>query len=573
MHGSSALRKISRRLHDARAAEAQAAKDAARAAGAAEAGVEAPNAGYLRLLVRHLETATYGEAFSAYREMYHAPGCDDWLLAELGRVDLFFLLGWLLRRPDVRHPWIYERVREVEAEPDGCIDLWAREHYKSTIITFGLTIQDILRDPEICVCLLSHDRPSSKAFLKQIKSEFEDNRDLQALYPSVLWHDPKNESPKWSEDEGIVVRREGNPKEATLEAHGLIEGLPTGKHFPLLVYDDVVTETSVTSPEMMAKVAERVSLSYAVGTDDGAKRWVGTRYHFNDAQRTVLDRGTFRPRLHDGTVGNCGDVRRPAFLTPELIAQKRRDMGPYVFACQILQNPRADATQGFQREWVAYWTPDDGRGLNKYILCDPASSKKASADYTVFWVVGLGEDMRYYVLELVRDRLNLTERGAELMRLHRKWKPVREGGVRYEEYGLQADIEHIETVQKDEKYGFEITAVGGIKGKEERIKRLVPLFEQRRILLPASMHRTTRDGTRDLVHDFVEDEYLAFPVAVHDDMLDGLARIEEREGRVTKRHGARVEKERVALALKWPAPRAAPPRAQPWKPKDAGMGY
>jgi hypothetical protein len=35
-------------------------------------------------------------------------------------------------------------------------------------------------------------------------------------------------------------------------------------------------------------------------------------------------------------------------------AEKRRDMGPYIFACQMLQNPKADETQGFQEEWIKY---------------------------------------------------------------------------------------------------------------------------------------------------------------------------------------------------------------------------
>ena len=96
--------------------------------------------------------------------------------------------------------------REVQGNPNGHLDLWAREHGKSSIITFGLTIQDILNNPEITVGIFSYSRPIAKAFLRQIKVEFETNEMLRSLFPDILWANPHRDAPKFSEDDGIIVR-------------------------------------------------------------------------------------------------------------------------------------------------------------------------------------------------------------------------------------------------------------------------------------------------------------------------------------------------------------------------------
>jgi predicted phage terminase large subunit-like protein len=451
------------------------------------------------------------------------------------RTDLFYLLTELLGRKDMDRPWLKARCEEVQASPNGHLDLWAREHYKSTIITFGKSIQDILSshgdDPlpqwsgrEATIGIFSHTRPIAKGFLRQIKQELEANRRLQALFPDVLWSDPRKQAPKWSEDDGIIVRRKGNPKEATVEAWGLVDGQPTSKHFLELVYDDVVVKESVTNADMIKKTTRALEMSYNLGAEGGVQRFIGSRYHFNDSYKTVMDRGTAVPRIYpatdDGTV-----TGEPVFLSAESLAIKRQNMGPYTFGSQMLLNPQADETQGFNEDWLRFYDSDASTGTNKYILVDPASGKRKSNDYTSVWVIGLGSDNNYYALEMVRDRLNLTQRAALVMALHRKWQPKQ---VRYEKYGMMADIEHLKFVMAQENYRFDVQEVGGQTSKADRIKRLIPIFEQGRFYLPRTQHRTNYEGkVEDMTDVFIQQEYKPFPVSLHDDMLDALARIAE----------------------------------------------
>lgn len=427
---------------------------------------------------------------------------------------------------------IVDSVEEIDSVPTRCIQVDGGMYlagkqlvptHNSSIITFGKTIQDILRDPDITFGLFSHTRPIAKAFLRQIMREFENNETLHAAFPDILWGKDIRSAPKWSEDDGIVVKRKQNPNAATIEAWGLVDGQPTSKHFKVLLYDDIVVQASVTTPEMITKTMTALEQSYNLGvTPGGVRRFVGTRWHFNDAYKTIKDRGTAIPREHPGKIGGV-EEGESVFWPEEVHLQKRRDMGPYTYAAQILMNPKADAMQGFKREWLRFYSKIKPEEMNTYILVDAASSKKKGSDYTSMWVIGLGKDGNYYALDFVRDRLNLKERGDRLFELHRKWKPKQ---VRYERYGMMGDIEHIKSRQEDESYRFDITEVAGQTSKTDRIKRLLPIFEQGRFYLPKSLFITNWERVPvDLVHAFIEEEYMAFPVSIHDDMLDALARI------------------------------------------------
>lgn len=441
--------------------------------------------------------------------------------------DLHWLLVHGLSRPDCDNAWVKARCAEVQAAPDGFLDLWAREHYKSTVITFAKTIQDILRDPEITVGIFSHTRPIAKAFLRQIKREFEANVRLRGLFPDVIWDVPHKEAPKWSEDDGIIVKRSSNPKESTVEAWGLVDGQPTSKHFALMVYDDVVTADSVTNPDMIKKVTAAWEVSRNLTAEGGCTRYIGTRWHFADTYRAMLDRGAAIERRYPCTVDGTVDGE-PVLMSRSTIVRKRRDQGPYTFASQMLLDPTADRTQGFRDAWIRHYEGvGNFGGMNKYLIVDPASEKKKTSDYTAMVVIGLGQDENFYLLDAVRDRLSLRERGDAVFALHRRWKPR---AVGYERYGMMADVEYLKERMGRESYRFDIIELGGQIAKNDRIRRMIPIFEGARFLLPETLWKEDYEGRSvDLVHSFIEEEYKAFPVGMHDDMFDAISRIQDED--------------------------------------------
>jgi predicted phage terminase large subunit-like protein len=292
-----------------------------------------------------------------------------------------------------------------------------------------------------------------------------------------------------------------------------------------MVYDDVVTKDSVTSPEMIAKVTESVSLSFNLGSMLGNTRWfVGTRYHMADTYADLIKRGSVVPRIYAATKDGTFDGE-PWFWSRAALAKKIKDQGTYVASCQLFNNPVMEGEQTFREEWLQYWrpTPEASAAMNVYLVVDPANSKTKKSDYTVILVIGLGPDQNYYLIDGLRDKLTVRERSQRVMALHAMHRPR---AVGYEKYGIQTDIDFLEEIQAQQQYRFRVTPLGGNMSKIDRIKRLQPLFESNRVYLPEKMIRVDYQGKAyDLTQSFLQDEYLQFPYMTHDDMLDCMARI------------------------------------------------
>ena len=439
--------------------------------------------GLARFIAEELHKCTYSEALSFYDDFnkWSRERQDPSDIALLGANDRYFLLIGLLNRRDAMHPWLYERCREVEAEPDGCLDLWARYHYKSTMITFAGSIQEMVIDPEITICIFSHTRDIAAKFLFQIKTELETNEALKATYPDVFWLEPRKQSPKWSVGDGITIIRKGNPKEATIEAWGLVDGQPTSKHFRLLIYNDVVTLKSV-SPTMVRRTTQAWELSDNLGIGEGTRKWhEGTRYSYGDTYAELIERRIFKVRRYPATHNGRRDGR-PVFFSQAHWEHVKKTQRKTV-AAQMLQNPAEGSEASFRLEWVK---PFEIRPtlLNVYITVDPSGGRKRTSDRCAMIVTGVDVHKNKYFLDGFSHRMKLSDRWKNLKMLHRKWtaKPgVQNVFVGYERYSMQADIEHFENRMEEEKYHFEIVELNWAgpeaTSKEDRVNRLQPDIE------------------------------------------------------------------------------------------------
>ena len=262
------------------------------------------------------------------------------------------------------------------------------------------------------------------------------------------------------------------------------------------------------------------------------------RLHMNDTSGYLLEKGGFehlkiplvseiKQTYHMGKVTKEieeGELLHPTLFGEEEVETAKRELKAYAYSGQYQQNPAPTGGGEFIRDWLQFYkgklTPSS---YNTYIMVDPANSKKTTSDYTSMVVVGLGGDKNIYVLDWVRDRLNIREREERLFELHAKYKPK---AVLYEKYGLMVDVDTMREAMNYRNYRFVITEVGGSMSKIDRILRLQSYFYDGRIWLPEQLIRANYEGKSvDLIEEFIHQEYLTFPVGMHDDMLDSLSRL------------------------------------------------
>lgn len=350
-----------------------------------------------------------------------------------------------------------------------------------------------------------------------------------AMFPDTILADDQNTKTKFK-----------TTKEGSRYSVG-VGGTITGEGCNFLVIDDAISAQNSNSKVVRDDVNNWFGQTAYTRLNDRKKGVIAVimqRLHMNDLTGYLMEQGgweLFKVPLIAETkmlyqIGSFkkkvaeGELLHPELMGAKEIDAMKRTLGPYNFAGQYMQSPSPTGGGEFRLDWLNYYKgkiPHDT--MNIYITVDPADAKGKNSDFTCMCVLGLGSDENVYLLDMIRDKMNLRERQMKLFELHQKYKPK---AVLYEKYGKDGDIAAMNEAMDYNNYRFSIIEVAGRMSKNQRIERLIPWFADGRMWLPETLIRANYEGKMiDVIDEFVNQEYLVYPVGNHDDAMDAMSRL------------------------------------------------
>jgi len=459
------------------------------------------------------------------------------LIRDICKRDLFYLCHEVLGYTDLEEPLHNDMCDFMSKSQDkNSLILIPRGHFKSTIATVARVVQWIIRDQDIRIGLFSGDMKNARKFATEIRNQLGGNDKLKALFPDVLFENPKRESPQWTADEFIVRRTKKGikQKEGTVKIFGLLQSIPTGDHYDRLIGDDIVDQMIVQSEDQMEKIADQ--LQYLIPlqqTPDDPIHLVGTRYHIRDAYAKLIEDPEWRIYLRRDIEDD--NVIFGGRFTKAMLNRTRLKIGNYKYNCQYKLDPQDPSDKKFLVSWLNYAKPfiphQHANPYHSFILIvDPANKQKKGSDFTAMLLLAVDHNWNIHLVDGVHDKINPKQRIDAVFRLVKKWF-IRK--VVYETIAFQdTDRFWIEREMPKRAVFFDIIEVSHRKqNKFDYIMSSQPVYQQGRFFLPNKPIEYKRlwanpdDGLSevvDIVKLFVA-QYDLYPNVVHDDLMDSMA--------------------------------------------------
>lgn len=404
------------------------------------------------------------------------------------------------------------------------LDLAPRGFGKSTVGDVDYCITRILRDPNIRIMIGSKTQTQAEAFLKEVRTHFEQNEDLIRIFGD--WKTSKDNV--WNDREFTVNKRSIIKKEATLTALGA-SGAVISKHFDVIIGDDLVGLENARTEKQRSNLKEWFYSSlFPTLEPDGEIHILGTRYNPLDLYEDLI-------KSKDYVVNTQRAIRvvngKKVSLWEEKFSLERleailKQSGKIIFNMQYQNDTELAKGKIFKAQYFRYYeeykidydfqtakvrikTED---GIDQWIKvrlcfgCDLAISEKEQdkGDYFVLMVIGVDADHNVYVLDYVKERLTFNTQLNTIIDYGRnKFPMVERIGVETVAYqkSLAQELRRLSLLP--------IININTSKDKVTRAMRRSANFENHKVYF--------REGMDDL-----EECLLLFPEVDHDDLFDAL---------------------------------------------------
>lgn len=395
-------------------------------------------------------------------------------------------------------------------------------HSKSMTVTETFPSWFIGRNPERRVIEVSYGDSLARKFGKA-------NRNKIAEFGEELF--------------GITLARDNNSvTNWDIEGHrgGMISvgigGGITGQGADLLIIDDPIKNRkeadSETYREMLwSEWKDTLSTRLQPG---GRVILILTRWHEDDLAGRLLkhepDKWTVLSlpavcESEDDPLGRkIGEALWPEYGFDEKWAEEtKRSVGSRTWSALYQQRPSPAGGNIFNRHWWKFYVPDEETrirlGLSKDVAVLPklwdrqvqswdcTFKDSQTSDYVVGQLWGK-KQANFFLLDQVRDRMNLPETMKAIKHMTEKWPEAR---AKYVED--KANGPAVIQMLQNEISG--LIAVNPEGGKEARANAVAPLVEAGNVYLP-------HPSFAPWVNDFIE-EAASFPNGANDDQVDAMS--------------------------------------------------
>lgn len=418
------------------------------------------------------------------------------------------------------HASIIHNVSDNQAS----MDLAPRGHGKSTIGDVDFCITQVLRNPDIRIMIGSKTQTQASAFLKEIRTHFEQNVNLIRIFGD--WK--KSRDNVWNDKEFTVNRRTVIKKEATVSALGA-SGAVVSKHFDIIIGDDLVGFENART-EAQRKVLKEwfYSSLYPTLEPDGEIHILGTRYSPMDLYEDLIKSKNYKVNVQQAITVKDGQEYSlwESKFSLEKLRSIREEAGLIIFNMQYQNNTELAKGKIFKYKYfkhfeeydidydlnrvrvkvldsqgVPYWIP-----VRIYMGADLAISEDETSnnDYFVLTVIGVDSNKNVYVLDYLKERLTFNAQlNAILDYGKNKFPMVERIGVETVQYqkSLAQEIRRLSLLP--------VINIQTSKDKVTRAMRRSALFENGKVWFRIGM-------------DDLEECLLLFPEVDHDDLFDGL---------------------------------------------------